>query len=138
MITRNQTSILTLAALALFVAGCATTPKEPASLDERVQAKWDLLVKGDYDGAYEYYSPGYRSVNSLASFRRAMTSRTIPWLDARLQESGPCEPNTCGAVVELDYRVQPRVPGAPPFESTKIVRENWIRSQNRWYYVPKQ
>ncbi|MEM6573965.1 MAG: hypothetical protein AAGB27_09920 [Pseudomonadota bacterium] len=125
-------------ALLLALAGCATAPDAPQTLDERVQDKWDRLVAGDYIAAYEYYSPGYRSVTSLESFLQAMSSRSIPWLGARLRDTGPCEAETCAARVELDYRVIPRVPGAKPFESTRIVHENWIKQNNQWFYVPKQ
>ncbi len=120
------------------LAGCASTPEVPQTLDERIQNKWDLLVAGDYIAAYEYYSPGYRSVTSLDRFLQAMSSRSIPWLGARLRDTGPCEPETCSARVELDYRVIPRVPGGKPFESTKIIHESWIRQNNQWFYVPKQ
>ncbi len=136
----NQPKIhlLGLALTVALLAGCAATPKQPQSLDQRVTAKWELLVAGEYAQAFEYYSPGFRSVNSVQGFVRAMSSRTIPWLGARLRDSGPCEPETCAVRVELDYKIQPRVPGAVPFESTKIIHENWILENNQWFYVPKQ
>jgi len=124
--------------LLIAVAGCASTPSKPESLEDRIADKWNLLVAGEYAKAYEYYSPGYRSVTTVESFIRAMSSRTIPWLDARVRDVGPCEPETCNARVELDFSVQPRVPGAKVFESTKIVRESWIRQNNAWFFVPKQ
>ncbi|MFK7955830.1 MAG: hypothetical protein AB8B96_07025 [Lysobacterales bacterium] len=130
-------SFLTIVLLATLAA-CASMPGQPETLEQRIAAKWDLLVVGEYAAAYQYYSPGYRSINSEATFVRAMSSRTIPWLAVRVGEIGPCEPDTCSAKVEIDYRVQPRVPGARVFESTKIVPENWIKQNNTWFYVPKQ
>lgn len=129
--------LLTAVVLALLT-GCASMAPKPQTLEQRVAAKWDLLVAGEYAAAYQYYSPGYRSVNSEELFLRAMSSRTIPWLGAKVENVGPCEPETCKARIALDYKVQPRVPGAKPFESTKMVHENWILQKDQWFYVPKQ
>lgn len=129
---------LILACLLVGLAGCATGPGEPQTVEARAQARWDALIAGDMATAYGYYSPGYRSVENLEAFERLMLRRTVAWTGAEYRETGACDESTCEVQVALHYRVKPRVPGAEPFEGVRIVREDWIYTQNQWFFVPKQ
>lgn len=123
---------------ALLAGGCATTGSEPATIEARAQARWDALIAGDMAQAYAYYSPGYRSVVELPAFERLMARRTVSWTGAEYQEKGPCDDMTCKVRVALFYRVKPRLPGAGPFDGSRIIHEDWIFTENQWFFVPKQ
>lgn len=135
MLKRN---VLIAGLLLLGAAGCATGPGTPQTVEARAQAKWDALIGGDLATAYGYYSPGYRSVVDVAAFERLMARRTVAWTGAEYRDTGDCDETACRVRVALHYRVNPRVPGAKPFEGVRIVQEDWIFTENQWFFVPKQ
>ncbi|MEM9532924.1 MAG: hypothetical protein AAGA23_18530 [Pseudomonadota bacterium] len=137
---KKQTAAKWLVTLTMgaLLAGCATT-RTPETIEERVQAKWQHLVAGEYEAAYAYYSPGYRSVVTVGSFVSQMERRTVPWTSADLKDFGPCEEETCTARVAVGYRVLPLgVPAAKPFDGVRVVHEEWIFADGGWFFVPKQ
>ena len=60
--------------LAVVLSSCAAiAPRSPESaVKERAQARWDALVKGDFNAAYGYLSPGSRSVVSASDYATSL------------------------------------------------------------------
>src|ERR1043165_10081149 len=57
-----------------MVGGCATMAEQPPEqvVKARAQARWDALLKGDYEAAYGYLGPGSRAVNSLEAYKASI------------------------------------------------------------------
>ena len=66
--------------LSLVVAGCASVPggelskdspleAKTAVLTERINARWDALIKGDLETAYKYLSPASKEAYTLAAYK---------------------------------------------------------------------
>ncbi|MDX1461184.1 MAG: hypothetical protein R3348_09025 [Xanthomonadales bacterium] len=109
------------------------------SLEERAQARWDALLGGDWERAYEFLSPGARMAMSEEAFRELMANRTIQWTGVEVAEVGPCdaEVGSCDVTANISYRVSRGVPGLrKPIELTKGVTESWIKVDGTWYFVP--
>lgn len=128
-----------LAACCFLLGACATTGTESpsAKVEPRAQARWDALLAGRLEAAYEYLSPGYRSSVSLLEYQRSVLTRKVEWLGAELIDS-ECSENTCKVRISIDYRLWAAVPGVPKFEYTMDVTENWIRSNGQWWFVPDE
>jgi len=112
------------------LGGCATLDQRPKEqqVQERAQARWDLLVKGDVKGAYEYSSPGTKAVMSQEQF--ASSIRTGFWKAVKV-EKVVCESETsCDAQLLVDYEFR----GSPIRTPSK---ETWVKEGSTWWYLRK-
>jgi hypothetical protein len=105
------------------------SPRTPeATVKERAQARWDALVKGDFNAAYGYMSPGSRSVTSAADY--ASTLRRGFWKSAVVEKVQCGSAQSCDAAVTIEYEfmgVRTKTP----------LRETWIRDGSEWWYLQK-
>lgn len=122
---------------AIFLAGCATTSGGGGggTVGKRAQERWDALLVGDFDTAYEYYSPGFRSSHSRGDFEVMMRLRKVQFTGAQYA-SQECEGDRCTVIFDVGYRIASPVPGLDTWESTKKLDETWVRTQGQWWFVP--
>ena len=112
-----------------MVGGCATVAEQPPeqAVKVRAQARWDALLKGDFEGAYGYLGPGSRAVNSLEAYK--LSIRKDFWQSAKIVDA-KCEVDTCEVHAQIEYRFRGRNTSTP-------LNETWIRQQGNWWYVLK-
>ena len=128
LLMRPTRPVLVMAAIAL-VAGCATVPERPAEevVKARAQARWDAVVKGDFDAAYGYFGPGTKAVNSLDTYKASINK---DFYKSGQVEQVTCEAEKCEVQVKVEY----------VFKGSRIktpLGETWIRQQGNWWYVLK-
>ena len=83
-----------VAAAALGVAGCAFQSKAPEQdVQERAQARWDALVKRDFERAWTYTDPAFRARVPQADYK-ARFGAGGAWKEAKVT-SVTCEPERC-------------------------------------------
>ena len=127
-----------LAALTLaWLTACATTTSHDATPDARAQQRWDALLSEDYQGAYEYLSPGYRSSMSPVDYQRKLLLQRIRWTGAAFKQSD-CLDNVCKVRISVEYKIRGALPGVPVYEGRRIIEEDWIRSGGQWWFVPEK
>ncbi len=125
-----------LALTALLVGACATMGKPPEeAVAERAQERLDLLIAQDYEAAYEYLSPGYRSGVTLNDYQRRMLRQRMQWTDATVTQSD-CSEDACKVRISMAYAVYGAVPGVSRFDSKAVSTEDWVRSSGQWYFIP--
>lgn len=129
--------IFATAGLALLLAACASTRTVEPDIKVRAQERWDALLAGDFDTAYSFLSPGYRSSHSRVDFEIGLRSRRIRWTSARV-EASTCEADVCSVAVKLGYKVTQPVPGVPVWESSELLSERWVRTDGQWWYLPNK
>lgn len=134
----NRSRLRYLATLFLLVllGGCATTGTSTNGVEGRAQARWDAILSNDLDGAYGYYSPGYRTATSRVDFEIAMRLRRIHWVSADVLESS-CEADLCTITTLVGYEITKPLPGVPEWKSKQEVKERWVRTEGQWWYVPE-
>jgi hypothetical protein len=128
--------LLLVTMLTLLLGACAssgTVKKNP--VEERAQQRWDALLSGDFDTAYNIYSPGYRSANSRVDFEISHRSRKVAILLARVDDS-ECSGEACTVNVSVQYRVGAPVPGVSKWESSSRLQERWVKTEGKWWFVP--
>lgn len=130
---RHGVIALLLAALA---AACATTPPAETVVRQRAQARWDAVLAGDYDTAYGFYSPGYRSSHSRVDFEVLLRTRRVRWSSAEVRESS-CEADVCTVTARVGYQVAGAVPGVPLWKSKTDEKESWVRTNGQWWFLPQ-
>jgi len=118
--------------LIVVLAGCAgigadSSPEaKQKAVAARAEARWQLLIKGDFAGAYEFLSSGSKATMPLDLYKAKM--RPGGWRQATV-EKVDCEAEVCNLVVEVTFdRRQMTGIQAP-------VRETWIIEKGSAWYV---
>lgn len=130
---RRFHSALCLLVAALLSACASTGLGEP--LAKRAQARWDALLAGDFDTAYSYYSPGYRSANTRGDLELNYRLRKVQFREARYLEQ-ECSEDACTLKFDVKYRVGSPVPGLDEWISSTTLEEKWVKTDGQWWYLP--
>jgi hypothetical protein len=128
LVLRPTWPVVLAVALSL-TGGCATVPDRPAEevVQARAQARWDALVKEDYETAYGFLGPGSRAVNSLDTYKASVNRGFYKTAQV---EKVTCEAERCDVQVRVEY----------VFKGSRIktpLAETWIKQQGNWWYVLK-
>jgi hypothetical protein len=135
MLTRISKYIVPMAVLLL--GACASSPElSMETLEQRVQGRWDVVIAGDYQAAYQYFSPGLRQSVSYENYLRSVVARTVRWTDGQFKEILKCDESVCKVQTTIHYEVSGLVPGGGAFKSVRVVIEDWIQVDETWYFVP--
>jgi hypothetical protein len=134
---RSYPLILILLSSLLLLSGCATTQTPTESIEQRAMGRWDALLSGDVEAAYEYLSPGYRSSVSLLQYHRTLLLSKVKWTGAKYIK-GDCEETVCNVKISLSFNVYGAVPGVSTFPSKQSIGESWVLFDGTWYLVPKK
>lgn len=114
------------------LAGCAvigvdSSPEAKQKVvAERAGARWQLLIKGDLAGAYEFMSAGSRATMPLDLYKAKM--RPGSWRQASVEKVN-CEAEICKVVVEVTYDRKDMKGIQTP------VSEVWIIEKGSAWYV---
>ncbi len=130
---RRRTALASLVvAGALALAGCAALqPKTPEEIvTQRVEARWDALIKGDFPAAWAYTQPAYRAIVKQADYAKTFGAGG-QWRGVQVPQVS-CEAERCTVRIRLTTRVT-----LPPFrgqELTGALDETWVREDGNWWY----
>ena len=130
---RRRTALASLVvAGALALAGCAALqPKTPEEIvTQRVEARWDALIKGDFPAAWAYTQPAYRAIVKQADYAKTFGAGG-QWRGVQVHQVS-CEAERCTVRIRLTTRVT-----LPPFrgqELTGALVETWVREDGNWWY----
>ena len=112
---------------AVALAGCALVDKrtDEEVIKERAEARWDLFIKGDIRGAYEYLSPGAREVVSRDSYVAGIKPGL--WRTARVDKVNCKTREMCEVDLTIGIVFMSRSSYTP-------LREKWVRVDSKWWY----
>ncbi|WP_051236195.1 hypothetical protein [Ottowia thiooxydans] len=137
-LSRRRTLLASTAVLAgALVAGCAGfSPKTPEEeVRARAEARWDSLVKRDFDKAYSYAQPGFRAVVTPEAYKQRFGSAGS-WKGAQIHEA-TCEAARCTVRVRLTTAINiPRFSQTIP-EVVGYHSEVWVRDGGQWWFFEK-
>ena len=123
--------------IVLSLSACASNPSnKDDDVIERAQERRDLLITGELEEAYTYYSPGYRSTHSLIDFGVQERTRRVQQTSAKYL-SHQCEETRCIVIFEMGFRIATPVPGMTYYDGTNKVEDTWIKTNGQWWYLPK-
>ena len=118
--------------VAASLAGCASmsgkdmAPEaKQALVTERINARWDLLIKGDLDEAYKFLSAGSQEAMSLKVYKAKV--KPGMWRAVKV-DSMDCEAEICQVKMTLTYDHRLMKGVQTPFEETWILEKG-----NAWY-----
>ena len=131
--------LASLAVGAVLLGGCASVaigPSDEERVMERSQQRWDALLAGDLERVYGFLSPAQRSAIGSLAYQRSLLNSRVRWEGASVS-GAECTPEVCTVTVDLDILVPSPVPGVKRYEIDQTVREQWIRADETWWYVPQ-
>jgi len=137
LLRRNYSFLLGLVCCLLLLSACATNLRTEEILESRATARWNALLSGDFAGAYEFLSPGYRSSVTSAQYQRSVLLKRVKWTNARYVESN-CTETTCKVKISLNYTLYGALPGVKSFDGTQTIEESWVLVKANWYLVPEK
>jgi len=121
--------------MVLGLAGCVGAGVKPGAnlpqdvVAKKAQSRWDALIKGDLETAYNYLSPGTRNVMSLDLYKAKI--RPGMWKKASV-DSVACEMDHCDVVIMIEYAYRGVKSLARP------LNETWLQDDNGWWFVPRK
>jgi hypothetical protein len=135
---RVQRGYWSVALLAVAVTGCASmggltkdssAEAKQALVSERINARWQALIKGDVDTAYTYMSAASQEAMPLKVYK--VKHKPGMWRSVRI-ESLQCEAEICKAKMILTYDHERMKGIQTPFE------ESWIIEKGTAWYVNRE
>jgi hypothetical protein len=135
-----QGAALLVAFAASLLAGCASTgPGSQAAVPpvdsaeamrklvaSRADARWQTLIRGDLEGAYQYLSAGSKAATSLDAYKRKTGG--LAWRRVEV-EKVECEAEICKVSLQLTYDTE-RMKGI----RTPIM-ESWIIENGSAWFI---
>lgn len=106
------------------MAGSPETPEQ--AVKARAQERWDAMVAGQFDKAFEYLTPTTRSTLPIDVFRGRLGG--AKWHGAKVT-GVVCEPEVCEVTVTIDIDVLPNLPYKQP------ISEKWLLVDGKWWFV---
>jgi len=113
------------------LTACAgITPESSAAAKEKVVAeraeqRWQLLMKGDLDGAYEFLSTGSKAATPLPMYKAKI--KTGLWRQAKVDKVS-CEAELCKVEMKITYDFRNMKGIETPLPETWIVENG-----SAWY-----
>jgi len=128
---RWRARLAVCAAVGLGLAGCAgirvdSSPEAKQQfVGERALARWQVLMKGDVDGAYQFFSAGSKVATSPEVYKSKM--RPGMWRAAKVDKVD-CQGEICKVTMLITYDTRPMRGIQTPVEETWI-----IENGSAWY-----
>ncbi len=132
----------TLLLLVLLLAACASGGGSPGATPEeqvmqRAAERWQYLIDGKPERAWDYLSAGVQSTQSRDDYARGMKTRPVRWLVVEPLEAD-CEQSRCDVSIKLEYEITIPGGGAGPTRAPSWISERWILQGRTWVHVPKE
>lgn len=124
--------------IGVLLAGSLLAACSPAEsvLTGYAQQRWDAMIKGNLEQAYEYYTDAFKAVTPPDVFRRKVQGTGL-WNQAKVQHV-QCEASGKRCQVDVEVTVSMKMRGlSKPVESSDVVHETWVKEGwfSDWRYV---
>ena len=122
--------------LSFALVGCASLRPAPEETVRKLATqRWQALLAGKFDQAYEFATPGFRKLRSVDFYRTNRSAVPVKWVSAEVMRVD-CESARCKVTVKVIS--EPRVPGfrkLPSLESG--IEEIWVQEDGQWWIFEK-
>ena len=116
----------------LWLAGCAgLQPKTTEEIvTQRIEARWDALIKRDFEKAWEYTQPSFRALVAQKDYGKRFGGAGT-WKGVQVH-SVRCEPERCTARLRLTTVMNMRA--FRGHELVGYIDEVWVRADGQWWF----
>lgn len=121
--------------VSLSVIGCASMRPSPEETVRKLATqRWQALLGGKFDQAYEFATPAFRKLRSVDFYRTNRSAVPVKWVSAEVLRVD-CEPQRCVAKIKLITR--PNMPGFNKLNLETGLEEVWIQEEGQWWMFEK-
>ncbi len=131
----NRLGWLVLVPLCCTLTACGSGEN---AVKEAAQQRWDALLAGNFQGAYQYYTDAFKETVALEHFKNTVQGVGL-WNKAQVK-SVSCDPSGKHCEADVEVTVAMKMRGLPkPVETSDLVRETWTKEGvfSDWRYVKK-
>lgn len=139
----NLATVSKAAAAALvltLITGCAGMGGSLASPETAVNARanqrWQFLIAGKFDDAYQMLAPGYRAVKSVDAYKNDL-STAVRWLSAEAVSVTCQSADACDAKIKLEAKPV-LLRGSSRANIVTHFDEKWILVDGQWWHFPNR
>lgn len=136
--TRTKASLWVKASvvmLSLALSGCANLlPAPEETVRKLATQRWQALLAGKYDQAYEFATPAFRKLRSVDFYRTNRSAVPVKWVSAEVLRVD-CETTRC--VVRVKLISQPRIPTFSKHKLETGLEEVWLLEDGQWSMFEK-
>ncbi len=126
---------LLLATLSLLAACAPLTPATPEeAVSARAQARWNAVLAGDWQQAYQFLTPASRELISFDKYR-ARFGTMANWKSAEVFKVRCEQPDRCLVTTKVTY--QPVLPRVSIGTTETSVDEVWLLEAGQWWLPQK-
>ena len=119
-------------------AGLESVPTTAKSFGPNIGARaverWDYLIGGKFDDAYEMLSPGYRQTHDKKEYGDILRDRPVRWTKATYLDHICATEDLCTLRVNVSFELMLPAVGTVPSEN--IVEEKWLKADGEWFFFP--
>jgi hypothetical protein len=121
--------------LSFALAGCASLRPAPEEAVRKLATqRWQALLAGKFDQAYEFATPAFRKLRSVDFYRTNRSAVPVKWVSAEVLRVD-CEPQRC--VVKVKLITRPIMPGFNKLNLETGLEEVWIEEDGQWWMFEK-
>jgi len=124
----QSTTLSTLAQPSVTVDTAVET-----QMKERILARWQALIKRDFEATYLFETPAYRAIYTLRQFM-GQQGNQVDWRMARVKEIHYDDPMVARVIVEITYRYAEPTENGQVRDLTQEVKETWLRKDGQWWH----
>jgi hypothetical protein len=112
-------------------AVASVTPAQRAALEQRVQARWQALIRRDFAAAYAFETPAYRELWPLESFTRRY-GKSVAWQGVTIKDiTFNASATVAQVVLMLGYTAQ--LPDGNSYPGRRRIDEAWVLIDDQWW-----
>lgn len=103
---------------------------------EKAQTRWNLLIEGRLESAYEYLASGYRKVTPFPHYRKTVKGVGL-WKTAKVTEVVCESAEVCTAAVDIRMEIH-HLRMKSPVQTGNTIHEQWVKDgDGDWGFLPK-
>lgn len=106
------------------------------SLPLRSAMRWNLIIEGKPELAYDYLSPGYRATRERDDYANRIRNRPVKWTKIAYVDHDCGSSDACSVKLNIDFKLN--MPQVGEVESTDVLIEQWVKSDGQWYFLPDE
>lgn len=109
---------------------------QQALLEQRVTARWDALIRRDFEAAYSFNSPSYRELFPLNAFKSQFGDGAA-WRRVEVVKVELKGEDAATVGINLYFGYHHLSAEKPEVEIKTYVQEPWVSVDGQWWYVMK-
>ncbi len=103
---------------------------EEKTVGSLAMARWQAKINGEFDKAYDYFSPAYRQATPKSNFLRRMYRGKVAWRGTELK-SVKCDGAVCDVSMTLEYDAKGMI------GIKTHIEEVWVHQEGHWWFTYK-